>query len=143
MSSTEPMLLPREPAPPQAHPARVRSVFGLLGGPGAWFAQLCFGDLLASGPCFSAGQRSLVPTAYLAWTWPALVTLLVVCVFVAFAAFWASWRNFRDTQQALCAGRAAGGAHFLALSGMIFGAGFCIATLLTVVPYAALPRCAG
>jgi hypothetical protein len=143
MSATEPMLLTREPAPPYRQHGKLALAFGVVGGPGAWFAQLCFGYLLADGPCFSNVQRALAPSRALAWTWPALIALLVVCVIVAFAAFWVSWHNFRDTRAAVRLGRASGGAHFLAMWGMVFGAGFCIATLLTVVAFIALPRCAG
>lgn len=127
----------------------VRGLFGVLGGPAAWYLQLCVGDWLASGPCFPGQQRYLAPPLQLSWTWPALIILLIVCALIAFAAFAVSWRIFRETQRA-------GGVsppepmvppiarvRFMALWGMVFGAGFCAATLVTVIAFATLPRCAG
>ncbi len=145
--SVHPILRASEPA---QHTDRVRSfqiAWGLLGGPGAWYLQLCAGYALASGPCFAHDTRLVSPLAGFAWTWPALVAVLIGGVVVALAACWVSWRVLRSTQREPSARRAfqvhAHRTRFLALWGMVYGAGFALASLVTAVAYIALPRCAG
>jgi hypothetical protein len=127
----------------------IAAVFGVVGGPGAWFLQLCIGDWLANGPCFSGSQRYLVPSHGLAWTWPALVVLLLACVMIALAAFLTSLRIYRTTPSGATVTTTVvpsvnlARVRFMAYWGMIFGAGFCVATLLTAVAFVILPRCAG
>ncbi len=126
---------------------RLASAFGLLGGPAAWYVQLCAGYILASGPCFPHDMRRQIPLAGFDWTWPALVAILVCGVLVALAAGLVSWRLLSQTQrkspdrQPLEADIRR--THFLALWGTVYGAGFALATLITAVAYSVLPRCAG
>lgn len=138
-----------EPARPRGRVGRFRGVFSVVGGPAAWFIQICVGDLLASEPCFPRTERHVLPEVGLSWTGPAVLVLMVVCALIALAAFWVSWRIYRESapessgeHHELTEG-GVGRPHFMALWGMIFGAGFCIATLFTVVAFAALPRCGG
>jgi hypothetical protein len=125
----------------------LRGLFGVIGGPVAWFAQVCLGYLLASGPCFPGPQRFFAPPTSLSWTWPVLIALLIVCVLIALAAFLASWRMHRELgamgEAPSTAGPSLARVRFVALWGMVLGAGFCVVTLLTVVAYVTLPRCAG
>jgi hypothetical protein len=138
--------------PPALRPHRwatVENVFGLIGGPLAWFVQLNVGFALASWPCFPKDQRGLLPAAGLAWTWPAMIIGMGAAVAIALAAVLVSWRRFRATRAELAAGpdaliEAGGGrARFLALWGMLLGGTFGLATLLTSVAFIVLPRCAG
>jgi hypothetical protein len=132
---------------PETRAPRVsgRALFGVLAGPLAWFVQLCVGVWLANAPCYPGAIRYLAPPHSLAWTWPMLIVLLVVCATVAFAAFLLSWRTWRaaGSQTPSATAPAAARAHFMALVGVVYGAGFCVATLLTVVAFVTLPRCAG
>jgi hypothetical protein len=120
--------------------------FGVVGGPLAWFAQFCAGYALASWPCFPKAQRELVPLAGYNWTWPAMILVLVGGVIVALAAFLVSWRTLQRTQPAQRHRDLIddGGARqpFLALWGVVLGAGFALATLITAVAFVVLPRCA-
>ncbi len=117
-----------------------RATFGLLGGPLAWFAQLLVGSTLASAPCFPHDQRLLAPPAPWSWTHAGIVGMLLLCAVVALAAFGVAWRDLRRGEGgATYAGRA----RFVALWGAALGGGFCVATLLTAVGIALLPRCAG
>jgi len=140
--------LSHHPAPHRDRVALWMAGFGVIGGPLAWFVELCGGYALATAPCFNAaGTRRLLPE--FAWTWPALLTLLVLCVFVALAAFTVSYRSFARTREEsggdprhlMEAG--SGRTRFLALWGMLLGAGFAVVTALTAVGFALLPRCAG
>ena len=127
----------------------LRGAFSVIGGPAAWFIQICAGYSLASGPCFPGPNRYVAPAAGWSWTGPGVIVLMIVSALIAFAAFLVSWRIYsastvdrsgRDLE--LIEGEA-GRPHFMAFWGMVYGAGFCIATLFTVVAYAALPRCSG
>lgn len=137
---------------PPSHPGRVSAVagiFGLLGGPLAWFAQLCAGYALASWACFPKDQRRLVPADAYAWTWNAMIVVSIAAFVVALIAFLVSRRlhlRTRDERavhhdQVLEAGR--GRTHFLALWGMLAGGGFAVAVAFTGVFLIVLPRCAG
>jgi len=138
-----------DPSPQRERAWSAAVAFGLLGGPGAWFIQLCSGYPLATWPCFPHDLRgtSVVPGS--GWTWPALIAILIAGVLLALGAFLVSWRTWQRSQlQASGAQRealeiGAGRTRFLALWGMIYGAGFAIATLITAVAYIVLPRCAG
>jgi len=73
-----------------------------------------------------------------------MIGLLIVCALIALAAFLMSWRRLQSTREAdqgRTPGTASAAAHFMALWGTLLGAGFCLATLLTIVAYAAVPRC--
>jgi hypothetical protein len=137
------------PAPHAGRVSATESCFGLLAGPLAWFAQLSCGYALASGPCFRGGYRLSAPHSDLNWTWPAMVVLTAVAIAISLAGFMVSMRAFNRTRE-----EAQGGAHhlmevgagrtrFLALWGMVLGAGFALAAAITVVAFIAVPRCAG
>ncbi len=127
--------------PPPAAGLSPATVFGVLGGPVAWFAQLLAGYSLASGPCFPHDQRLISPERGLAWTHIGMVFVLVLCALVAFAAFWLSWQRLRRLPQRGSALEAR--SRFIATWGVALGAGFLVATLLTAVGIGVLPRCAG
>jgi hypothetical protein len=138
------------PAALQSHRwAMVASVFGLIGGPLAWFVQLDVGYALASWPCFPKDQRGLLPVAGFAWTWPTMIIGMSAAVAIALAALLVSWRRFRTTSPELSGVPGArleagtGRTRFLALWGILLGGTFALATLLTSVGFMVLPRCAG
>jgi hypothetical protein len=124
-----------------------QSLFGLLGGPGAWFIQLCVGYLLTSGPCFPHDNRRLSALAGFAWTWPTSIALSLFAVLLGIAACSVSWGILRRTQIEARADRPlpedVSRTRFLALWGMVLGAGFALASLVTGIGFIALPRCAG
>ncbi|HEY6482198.1 MAG TPA: hypothetical protein VIY54_01600 [Steroidobacteraceae bacterium] len=136
------------PAPPNAGASTIGRAFGLIGGPLAWFIQLCAGYGLASWPCFPKDQRLFAPFSGFAWTWPAMLAVLIAGVLLALCAFWVSWRIYTATRsevggdyhRLMEGGR--GRTPYLALWGMLLGAGFAITTLLTAIAYGVLPRCA-
>jgi hypothetical protein len=149
MSTHAPLILTHPPAPHSERVGLVRIAFAIVAGPLAWFVLVCAGEGLASEPCFPGGHRYPAPLPGLQWTWPALIALLILCVLLAFAAFVVSWRIYRATH-AEESGRHAGlldegvgRTRFMALWGLLYGAGFCVATLLSLASYIALPRCAG
>jgi hypothetical protein len=137
---------------PAPHAARVRILeimFAVFGGPAAWFLQLCAGYALASAPCFRDGVRMAAPTAALQWSWPAMILIMLAAVAVALIALAVSWRAYAGTRGERGGGTAAprevaaGRTRFLALWGVIYGAGFAVATAVTAVAFVVLPRCAG
>jgi hypothetical protein len=123
--------------------------FGVFGGPAAWFIQLCAGYGLASQPCFVNGAWVAQLPANSHWTWLAMVILMIAAAVVALLAFLVSWRAFKRTQHEVRGNEvhlmetATGRARFLALWGILLGLGFAVASALTAVAFATLPRCAG
>jgi hypothetical protein len=139
----------RHPAP-HAEQVKLGEVFfGVLGGPLAWYLQLCTGYALASAPCFRDGIRVAAPLPTLQWTWPAMIVALLAGVVIALLALGISWRAFRRTRQQTASGSAhflemgARRTRFLALWGVLLGSAFATATAMTAVAFILLPRCAG
>jgi hypothetical protein len=140
--------LSHHPAPHRDRVSALESLFGLLGGPLAWFIQLCAGYALASWPCFPSEEHRLrMPDSY-AWTSSALIAVSVAAIVIALASFIVSRRAFDRTRDEEAGGHphlleaGAGRTRFLALWGMVFGAGFAIVTAMTTVAFFVLPRCA-
>jgi hypothetical protein len=144
-----PQDMSRHPAP---HADRVKMgeiFFGVLGGPLAWYLQLCAGYALASTPCFRDGVRIAAPPPVLQWTWPAMIVAMLAGIAIALLALAVSWLAFRRTQQEAAGGSAhllevgAGRTRFLALWGVLLGSAFAVATAITALAFILLPRCAG
>jgi hypothetical protein len=119
-----------------------------VGGPLAWFVQMCAGYALASWPCFPKDHRIVAPLAGYAWTSSAMVIALLAGVAIALVALFVSWRQFNQARQAsgderrqFDSGRER--ARFLALWGIVLGGGFAFTTVITAVAFVVLPRCAG
>jgi hypothetical protein len=143
-------------APLSAHPAPKRrakrlreSFFALFGGPIAWFVQLNLGYGLASQPCFRDGERTLAPRWFPDWTWAAMIALMILACAIALLAALVSWRAYARTEEEAAGDHrhvlevGSGRTRFLALWGVVLGAGAAFATLLTAVAFFVLPRCAG
>lgn len=137
---------------PAPHASRVspgESFFGLFAGPLAWVVQLYGGYALANQPCFRGGTPAAAPSPALEWTWPAMVALTVVAVAVSLIAFGVSMRAFNRARNETHGGPhhvmevGAGRTRFLALWGMVLGAGFALAAAITAVAFIAVPRCTG
>jgi hypothetical protein len=135
--------------PRRDHVTRFASVFGLVGGPLAWFVQMCAGYALASWPCFPKDHRLVAPLARYAWTLPVMVLALVAGVAIALAALFVSWRAFNRARHSNSGDHrhpiesAAGRERFLAIWGMLLGGGFALTTVITAYAFVVLPRCAG
>jgi len=146
--NVHPTFLQRSAPSPNEQVRWLALAFGLIGGPGAWFMQVCAGYMLANGPCFPHESRRITPPQAFDWTWPALIALLILGVLIALAAFAVARANWRRTQQPGTSGYdvlniPSGRTRFLALWGMIYGASFAVATLVNAVAYIVLPRCGG
>lgn len=78
-----------------------------------------------------------------------MIALLISGVLVALAALLVSWRTYARTstgpegQGEPLEDIGSGRRHFLALWGVLLGAGFAVATSFTAIGYGVLPRCAG
>jgi hypothetical protein len=139
----------RHPAPHRDRVSGLELGFAVAGGPIAWFLQFTVGYALASWPCFPGDHRMQVPMVGYAWSFPAMVAVMLAGVVIALLAFWVSWRAFQrtrdegggDHRHLLETG--AGRTRFLALWGVLLGSGFAVASLVTGVAFVFLPRCAG
>jgi hypothetical protein len=147
--TADPGSLSHHPAPHRDKVSAFEGAFGLLGGPAAWFVQLCAGYGMASWPCFPLDEHHVLPLSGYAWTWAAIVAISIAAVVVALAAFAVSRRTYKrtraeghgDHRHVLEVGT--GRTRFLAIWGMVLGASFAVATALTTVAFFVLPRCAG
>ena len=78
-----------------------------------------------------------------------MVALLIAGVLVALVACLVSWRAYARTRDEAGGDHrhlievGAGRTRFLALWGMLLGAGFAVATSLTAVAFLLVPRCDG
>jgi hypothetical protein len=118
--------------------------FVIFAGPLAWFAELNMGYALATQPCFRADQRLAVPDIRWAWSHAGLLALAALCMLIALWAFLSAVAALRQQSGSLHSTTAAGSRpQFAALWGVALGGGFFVATLLTGVGLAVLPRCGG
>ncbi len=147
--SAHPTTVTHHPAPQRSRAPFVELTFGLLGGPAAWFGQLCAGFALSSWPCFPRDQRLVAAVSGFAWTWPATGLVSLVAFAVALAAMWVSRRILQRTRHeghgghTYLAQTGSGRTRFLALWGTIAGGAFAVATAFTGAAFFILPRCAG
>ena len=144
--SRDPYAIDRRPPAAAVKLSSLTAFFIVFGGPIAWFVQLCAGEILTSWPCFPSMERLAEPVAGYHWTRAAAVVLLALCAVVAVAAgllAFAIWRRVNHAAARQPEDPAWGRTCFLALWGTMTGIGFAIATLVTLVAFIWLPRCAG
>lgn len=137
------------PRPRREAPQPHESFFGLFGGPIAWFVQHCAGYALASEACYPGHLRRTALPASLAWTRAAIAAVMLGACVIALLALVSSVRSYRRSSSDMRREPAdvmrvsADRTCFLSLWGMIFGAGFAAASVITFIAYFVLPRCAG
>jgi len=123
--------------------------FILCAGPIAWLVQLCGSAALLGWPCFPMMDRYALPLPNYGWTRGGAIALLVLCLGVAIAAGLVSLiklaevRHEKEGDHADLIEIGHGRTRFLALWGVVLSFGFAVAMLLTIVPFLAVPRCAG
>jgi hypothetical protein len=136
------------PAPQRDRVAYYEAVFGLIGGPAAWFLQLNVGYAIMSQPCFPGATRVIGSPVGFEWTAPAALAVYFVCLAIAFAAFLVAWRSFRMTRGEVEGGHrhalevGSGRTRFLALWGMLASGGFTVVILANIVGLLVVPPCA-
>jgi hypothetical protein len=133
--SADDATLSRHPEPHRERAAGWALGFGLLGGPAAWFVQLCAGVALTSWPCFPKDQQLPAPVGGFEWTGPATAVVSLAAFGISVAAMLISHQFLRRTR--------GGRTRFLALWGTIAGGAFAVAIAFTGVAFYLLPRCAG
>lgn len=135
---------------PRPHAGRLHEgFFALFGGPLAWFTQLLAGYPLASEACYPGSERRPMLPPHLIWTRAAIAVVMVAACIVALLALASSLRAYRrssvemrrDAAEVIRLG--VDRTCFLALWGVIFGAGSAFASVLTFLAYFVLPRCTG
>lgn len=132
------------PAPHRDRVSAFEALFGVLAPPLAWIVQLAAGFAMASEPCFYGSER------HLAGPQPSgvLVGITIVALVVALAALVLSWAGFRRTRREKDVDRhhlievGQGRTRFLALWGMILGAGFALVIAANLLALTGLTTCA-
>jgi hypothetical protein len=121
--------------------------FALFAGPLAWIMQLYACYALASQPCYPGSERRLTLPPQLSWTRAAIAIVMIAACLVSLLALASSLRAYRNANdmrpdveplreeaQRTC---------FLALWGIVFGAGAAVGSVIALVAYFVLPQCAG
>jgi O-antigen/teichoic acid export membrane protein len=125
------------------------SFFALFAGPLAWIAQLYSGYALASQACYPGSERRSTLPVHLGWTRAAIAIVMIAACLVSLLALASSLRSYRrsaDEMRRNAAGVIREGVQrtcFLALWGIIFGAGAAVGSILALLAYFVLPQCAG
>ncbi len=141
--------LSHHPAPHGDRLSPWRAAFILVGGPAVWLLQLMIGASLSGWSCFPAEERLWSELAGFGWTRTAAIIVIAAAVLVAAAsgmAARADWRRVRHEEEgghAALAEIGHGRTRFIALWGMAFGFGSTLASLITLVAFLLVPRCAG
>jgi O-antigen/teichoic acid export membrane protein len=123
--------------------------FALFAGPLAWIVQLYSGYALASQACYPGSERRLALPAHLGWTRAAIAIVMIAACLVSLLALASSLRSYRRSAEemrrdaAAVTHESAQRTCFLALWGIIFGAGAAVGSALTLLAYFVLPQCAG
>ena len=121
----------------------------LYTGPLAWLVQLCVGEMMTSWPCFPDMERRTAPIAGYEWTWLGAIVVLILCAVAACVAGLLAWRKFGEVREEREGGHDAlveighGRTRFVSLWAAYLGMGFALATLVTLVAFALVPRCLG
>ena len=142
--------LSHHPAPARGNLSALATAFVLYTGPLAWFAQFCAGVALADWPCFPDDSRRSAPLLGYEWTRPIAVIVAMLALAAMAVALAVAYRAYRAVQ----ADEEDGGhhqlieiggerTHFVALWGICLNLGFAVATLLGLVAFVVMPRCAG
>ncbi|QDZ06875.1 hypothetical protein FPZ24_04765 [Sphingomonas panacisoli] len=104
---------------------------------------------MTSWPCFPSAIRRTAPLAGYDWARTGAVILLAVCAVLAAIAGATAWRHFRRVRDEASGGHDAlaeighGRTRFVALWGAYLGAGFALATLVTLAGFLLVPQCLG
>jgi hypothetical protein len=143
MSGGEGHGMSHHPAPHRNRVALWETLLGVAGGPLAWIVQLCAGYSLAAAPCYAGPDRGFGGAPG-----PGIIILYAVCLAIALAGAIVSLRVFRRTRGEKRGStdelfeHGEGRTRFLALWGLLLGAGFAAVILLNGVALIGVPRCA-
>jgi hypothetical protein len=133
------------PAPHRDRVATWETVLGFAGGPLAWLVQLCVSNGLAADPCYAGPERGVAGGTGIGI---GIILVFLACLAVAATGAVVSLRVYRRTRHETegSAGdlfeRGRGRTRFLALWGILLGAGFAGLILLNGVALVGVPACA-
>lgn len=140
------------PLPAVTHPAPERRkaslralIFGLAAAPLAWSAQTIVGYSVASRACFPADTPRSTPA--FAYVWSEVLTVNVIALIVGLLGTLVAFRSWSATRQEH-GGRPTylmdvgeGRTRFLAMCGILVGAGFVVAILFTTLTVVLASAC--
>jgi hypothetical protein len=141
--------LSHHPAPHRDRVSPLASAFALLGGPAAWYVQVCAGYAMSSWPCFPMDQRRSSPLDGYGWTHVAVDIISVLAVLTALAAAFTGWRLLQATREEMhgdhrhLVDTGMGRTRFLSLWGLVAGMAFAVTAAVTGIALFILPRCGG
>jgi hypothetical protein len=137
------------PAPHRDRLSPWMASFLLYTGPLAWLIQLCVGEMMTSWPCFPDMDRRTAPIAGYEWTWIGAIVVIALCAVTACITGLLAWRKACEVRDETEGGHDAlveighGRTRFVSLWAAYLGFGFALATLVTLIAFALVPRCLG
>jgi hypothetical protein len=142
--AADPFLDAQHPAPERDKASLGSLIFSIAAPPLAWSIQSIAGYSISSEACYPGDTPLTVP--WISALWPLLLTLNAVALTIGALGCVIAYRNWRATRreggspmQALERGE--GRTRFLAVCGLLVGAGFVVATLFTSVTLFISPLC--
>jgi hypothetical protein len=127
----------KHPAPERDKVSLAALSFSLAAPPLAWSIQSIAGYGISSEACYPGDAPLLVPM--ISGLWPILLTINGVALVIEVLGFSIAYRNWRVTRRETGGDpgqlieRGEGRTRFLAMCGLLVGAGFIVATLFTSV----------
>lgn len=137
----------REIQHPAPHGDRVNSallLLGIIAGPAAWSFQLLVKYGLTGHYCFPGDIPHAQMPAGLGWVWPLMVGIDCLALLTAAGAVLMSfhhWSIARDEAAGHPIALGEGRVRFLAVWGMLTGAGFFVAIVLDMIALFVVPLC--
>lgn len=140
--------LSHHPAPQRGAAGGWALGFATIGGPIAWFVQLCASYALFAAPCFARADRLAELPGPARWVWPAAFGLYAACLIVALAAAMVALGLFGRTRHEHADHRGDfeesgnGRTRFLAYWGMLLGFGASVVIFVNLLALLVVPPCA-
>jgi hypothetical protein len=135
------------PAPQRERIGAFALLFAVLAPPLAWSIHLIVNFAFSSHACFPAAEPLNMPLAQFHWLWGLLITIDIVSIAIGAVSIALAYRVWTDTLEERAesgpplmeAGE--GRTRFLAIWGILIGAGFVLAVVFDFVGLWILPIC--
>jgi hypothetical protein len=133
------------PAPQRHHVSLIWLLVAILAPPVAWSAHLIINYIAATRACYPDGAPQSAPSIH--WLWLLLIIIDVVSLTISAVAAAVAYRSWQTSAEEMAehapplAETGEGRTRFLAIWGLLTGAGFFVAVIFDFVGIWILPIC--